>query len=185
MNALVRGLVTGCLATLPMTVAMAAMKRRLPWWERYALPQRQITRTFVRKVGATPWLEPLNTTELTTAAHFGYGSAAGAPYTILIEPLSAPAPVKGAAYGLFVWAASYLVILPGLNILYPATRHPRRRNLLMIVAHLVWGVSLAMLSQALTRSGDIKPLDRRKIPPVQGAGEQTGPALLGRRDRGR
>jgi hypothetical protein len=33
--------------------------------------------------------------------------------------------------------------VPALEILAPATRHPWRRNLLMIMAHVVWGVTLA------------------------------------------
>ena len=52
---------------------------------------------------------------------------------------------KGIAFGLGVWTASYLGLLPALGILKPATQHPLRRNLLMIGAHVVWGASLAGL----------------------------------------
>jgi uncharacterized membrane protein YagU involved in acid resistance len=45
----------------------------------------------------------------------------------------------GATFGLGVWVASYLGLMPMLGILRPATRHPARRNALMIAAHLVWG----------------------------------------------
>jgi uncharacterized membrane protein YagU involved in acid resistance len=47
----------------------------------------------------------------------------------------------GAAAGLAVWLASYMGWIPAVGNLEPATRHPARRNALMIVAHLVWGAS--------------------------------------------
>ncbi len=44
---------------------------------------------------------------------------------------------------LLVWTVSYFGIMPGLRILQPAHEHPLRRNGLMIVAHLVWGSTMA------------------------------------------
>ena len=38
---------------------------------------------------------------------------------------------------------------PAMRILTPATRYPCRRNLLMILAHLVWGVTLGETVQRL------------------------------------
>ena len=46
-------------------------------------------------------------------------------------------------FGLGVWAASYLGWIPGLRILEPATQHPAHRTALMLMAHVIWGVSLA------------------------------------------
>ena len=40
-----------------------------------------------------------------------------------------------------------LGLLPALGILTPATRHPPRRNLLMIAAHVVWGATLGLLTE--------------------------------------
>ncbi|HAE50229.1 MAG: hypothetical protein CMO30_07955 [Tistrella sp.] len=51
-----------------------------------------------------------------------------------------------------MWAASYLGWIPAARILKPATRHPWRRNLLMIAAHLVWGASLAKGLEDLDRA---------------------------------
>jgi putative membrane protein len=51
----------------------------------------------------------------------------------------------GSLYGLLVWTASYLGWLPAVGILAPATRHPARRNALMIVAHLIWSATLGLL----------------------------------------
>ena len=45
--------------------------------------------------------------------------------------------------------ASYLFWLPGMGILKPATLHPRRRNALMLGAHLVWGAATAVAMREL------------------------------------
>ena len=82
----------------------------------------------------------------TVAAHFGYGTAMGGIYGALADHVPGPRAVSGIGWGLFVWAASYLGLLPALNLHEPATRHPRRRNILMIIAHIIWGATLGVLS---------------------------------------
>jgi uncharacterized membrane protein YagU involved in acid resistance len=62
-----------------------------------------------------------------------------------------PNVVNGVAYGLGVWTASYLGLLPALGLLAPATEHPARRNALMIAAHVVWGASLGITAKRLSR----------------------------------
>jgi uncharacterized membrane protein YagU involved in acid resistance len=54
-----------------------------------------------------------------------------------------PRKKTGAAAGLAVWLASYMGWIPAVHILEPATRHPARRNALMIAVHLVWGAGTA------------------------------------------
>ena len=39
--------------------------------------------------------------------------------------------------------------IPALGILPSATGHPWRRNLIMIVAHLIWGGALGVLTRAM------------------------------------
>lgn len=79
---------------------------------------------------------------LTIASHFGYGALFGAVYAMYEHHLPMPASLKGAASGVALWAGSYLGWLPAMGILPPATRHPWRRNLMMIMAHVIWGVTL-------------------------------------------
>ena len=57
--------------------------------------------------------------------------------------------MTGALAGGGVWMASYLGWLPGMGILKPATRHPGRRNALMLGAHLVWGAATALAMREL------------------------------------
>jgi uncharacterized membrane protein YagU involved in acid resistance len=58
-------------------------------------------------------------------------------------------PVSGAVGGLGIWLGSYLGWIPAASILKPATDHPRRRNLLMLAAHVVWGAATAAAMREL------------------------------------
>jgi hypothetical protein len=150
------GLVAGLGATVPMTAVMELLHRALPAHERYPLPPRQITQRLTRHVGVEHELDESGKTGLTLVSHFAYGAAAGAVYAEIADRLRQPlgqiplppaarAAAVGSLYGLFVWTVSYLGLLPAAGILAPATRHPARRNALMIVAHLIWGATLGLL----------------------------------------
>ena len=128
------GGIAGFVGTMAMTAAMRRMHERLPAKERYPLPPREIVEESAEKVGVD--LPGEVAKDLTTAAHFAYGAAVGAMIGALNPK---PARPTGAAAGVAVWLASYMGWIPAMNILEPATGHPRRRNGLMIGAHLVWG----------------------------------------------
>ena len=128
-----------------MTAAMRALHRHLPPHARYPLPPREIMEGMLPEHA----LEETGRQELTLAAHFGYGAATGALYA-LIRP--SQGALAGALFGVLVWAGSYLGWIPGTAILQPATRHPWRRNRLMIAAHLVWGATTALSLRELERA---------------------------------
>lgn len=145
MNALINGAVAGLAATVPMTVAMAAMHKALPDRERYPLPPRQIVENVTDKAGLGDELEESHETALTYVSHFGYGAAAGAIYGEALKGLDInPTAANGVVFGLGVWAGSYLGLLPAIGLLDSATGHPARRNALMIAAHVVWGAALGV-----------------------------------------
>jgi hypothetical protein len=147
--ALVRGGLAGLLATAPMSVAMAIWHRWLPYHERGPLPPREITMEVARRAGVRSRLDEPQKRAATLVSHFSYGSAMGALYGALSSRTVRPGVATGALFGLGVWAGSYLGLLPALGILPPATRHPPRRNALMIAAHLVWGAAAGGISRAL------------------------------------
>jgi hypothetical protein len=124
-----------------MTWFMARVFRALPPAQRYSLPPRQITETVLEEAGLDEQLGEKGRRRLTLASHFAYGAATGALFALVCRNRQ-PSPFSGAAYGLVVWAGSYLGWLPALGILRPATRHPARRTALMIGAHLIWGATL-------------------------------------------
>ncbi len=142
MNGWTSGAISGIVATAAMTLAMNALYRRLPREERYPLPPAEITAEVARRAG----LPRQSTVETTQLAHFAYGAAAGALYGAVKGPGRGNV-AEGAAYGVGVWTASYLGWIPAVRILKPATRHPLRRNALMLAVHLVWGGSLALCNR--------------------------------------
>ena len=145
MNKIVAGTLAGLTATAPMTAAMVAMHKALPAHERYPLPPRKVTMRAAKKVGMKKHLDEPQRTAATLAAHFGYGAAMGGIFALLAPRAPGRPMVKGVTWGLIVWATSYLGLLPATGLHEPATQHPRERNLLMILAHVVWGGSLGLL----------------------------------------
>ena len=138
------GGIAGFVGTMAMTAAMRRAHRRLPAEQSYPLPPREIVDSASQQVGVPMAGEAAK--DLTTAAHFAYGAAMGA----LIAALN-PDPGKktGAAAGVAIWLASYMGWIPAVGTLEPATRHPARRNLLMIGVHLVWGSATAAAMREL------------------------------------
>ncbi|KRE21687.1 hypothetical protein ASE66_27945 [Bosea sp. Root483D1] len=127
------GVIAGFVATFPMTAAMRRMHRTLPDRQRYPLPPREIAED-LPSLGAAP-------SSATLLYHFLYGGAAGALFAALIPRRGV---ASGAAYGIAVWAGSYLGCIPATGFLRFGTRHPLRRNGLMLAAHVVWGACLAV-----------------------------------------
>jgi uncharacterized membrane protein YagU involved in acid resistance len=158
---LIIGGIAGFVGTMAMTAAMRRLHRRLPEEERYPLTPREIVDSGSRQIGLPLAGEVAK--DVTTAAHFAYGAACGA----LIAAMN-PDPKKrtGAAAGVAVWLASYMGWIPAVGTLEPATKHPARRNLLMIGVHLVWGAATAaaMRELRLTRETILKDGPDRDAP---------------------
>ena len=145
------GGIAGFVGTLAMTAAMRRLHRRLPAKERYPLTPREIVDSGSEQLGLPIVGEAAK--DATTAAHFLYGAAMGAAISAMN-----PDPKKrtGAAAGAAIWLASYMGWLPAVGTLEPATRHPARRNMLMIGVHLVWGAATAAaLRELRTARGTI------------------------------
>ena len=53
-----------------------------------------------------------------------------------------------------IWAVSYLGWIPVSGLRANAFKMPARRNGLMILAHLIWGVSIAFSEKEMRQSGD-------------------------------
>ena len=103
------------------------------------------------------------------AAHIGYAVAAGAVYGTTAAGLKLPPALRGAGYGLALWAASYLGWLPATGLYRPATREPLARNALIIAAHLLWGATLGLVDQQLADG----TIDEKENDAVSGRALQT------------
>ena len=120
-----------------------------------------------RQSGLAPAMDAETRAAATLLAHFGYGAVTGGIYGSLQEGVAKPAVAKGVMFGLAVWTASYLGLLPGLGILRTAAVHPQRRNALMIGAHVVWGASLGFLVDVLSseaKGRGPEPFSRSGLP---------------------
>jgi hypothetical protein len=151
----IKGALSGCLATAPMTAVMETAFRQLPRREQYPLPPRLITMRVADKVGIRSELDEEERTSLTLASHFGYGAAMGGILGAIAGRRGAGA-VTGAVFGLGVWTGSYLGLLPAIGLMSPATEHPARRNALMIGAHLVWGSAAGLLLEGMQQAQSIQ-----------------------------
>ena len=166
------GLVAGFSATIPMTLAMHWMHRRLPEHQRHSLPPRKITMAAARKADIHHEMSEPTRTLATYAAHFGFGATAGTLMGAVFHKLPGPPLLRGIGTGLCVWAGSYLGWLPAAGLHRAATREPPPRNALMIVAHIIWGAAAGGIMQmlehadgsAVTRSAANTPTSSAHIP---------------------
>lgn len=142
MSRLAYGAIAGVAASLTMTTAMRRLHRNLPDDEQYAVPPREIIHGISHDRGglADPRQDEDASSSWTMLAHFAYGGLTGALFGLQRDR----GVITGVGYGLGVWAASYLGWIPAARILTPATRHPMRRNAMMLAAHAVWGAILAL-----------------------------------------
>lgn len=144
----VRGIFCGLLATGAMTAFLASTYPRA--YPGRALPPARLSRELAVVAGAKPrsakgqiWLSLL--------AHFGYGAATGMVYA-LIRPSSRQPLVRGSFFGVAFWAANYLGWMPAFRFRTAAPRMPAKENLLMVAAHLVYGITLAETEKRLRQS---------------------------------
>lgn len=143
------GAIAGFIATAPMSIFMVIGWRLLPRREQYHLPPRLITEEITEQVGLEKHLNEEGLVGLTIFSHFGYGALFGAIYALFEQLVTLHSSLKGSLYGVAIWIGSYLGWLPVMGILKPATKHPWRRNVLMIVAHVIWGVTLGEVVRKL------------------------------------
>lgn len=149
LDKLLKGAFAGFLGTAPMTAFMTLGWRLLPAREKYALPPRQIIGEITERLGVEDQMSEGELVASSLLSHFGYGALSGALYALFSEKIPLRPSIKGPLAGWAVWAGSYLGWIPAMGILPPATRHPWRRNVLMILAHFVWGVTMAMVFKRL------------------------------------
>lgn len=141
----------GLVSTVPMSVFMLATQRLLPKGYRYALPPEVIMKELADRAHISHHMSKKQVVIATTISHFGYGATMGLLYSPLGKKVPLPGAVKGILFGLFVWTASYLVLLPLGDMDASGQKEPVRRNLMMIGAHVVWGSAMGVITDILIR----------------------------------
>ncbi len=148
------GIWSGILATGPMTLAMFLLQKKLPETQKSPLPPATLTSQITAKLGIDQRLSTYRREDLTMLAHFGYGAAAGILFAFIQKKIRGGSVPMGLAFGLGVWGTSYLGLTPLLKMRANAYDMPANRNTLMILAHLVWGLSLSTAEKNLRKSGN-------------------------------
>ena len=142
-------MVAGCIATLPMTVFLLGIQRILPGWQRYTLPPEEVTKELAQRVHMQHYLDKKRLLASSIVFHFGYGTAMGGLYGLLMRQIRLSSFLKGVLFGLTIWAASYLGWMPLAHISVAAPREPLQRNLMMITGHIIWGSATGTLAKWL------------------------------------
>jgi uncharacterized membrane protein YagU involved in acid resistance len=162
------GGIGGLVAAVPMTAFWAVAAGRLPKEEWRALPPRQIVRRLSRKTEAERFLDRDQEVALTWASHFGYAAATGALWGLLARRAPLDSVPGGVAFGLGIWAVSYLGWLPVAGLMPPVTRQSSGRNALMIAAHVIFGGTLAAVGGIVRRELERRRPDDRESSLTQG-----------------
>lgn len=145
----VQGMVTGAVATVPMSAVMLVAGRTGAMGKQ---PPERVTEKAMDAAGVDDASE---SEEHVTAsvAHVAFGAGGGAAFALLHRRLDLPVPtvVQGVAFGLAVWATSYQGWIPALRILPPADDDRPGRQRAMIAAHIVYGGVLGAVESRLAQ----------------------------------
>ena len=152
MNDVMRGAIGGLAGTVVMSAAMAAS--RLTGTMRGEVPPRKVGGNFEEAVGIRDDLSREEFEASWVAQHLAYGTAGGVAYALLERKFGSPRPeVAGPLFGVALWAFGYAGWLPAAG-LYPApTEDKPGRMGPMILHHLVYGATTAIVARSLSRPG--------------------------------
>ena len=128
-----------------MTIFMMESFKYLPQQEKYPLPPRVISMNIAQEAGIRKNLSEDQRFAITLVNHFAYGALAAFFYFPLAKNKKVSNQVSGIGYGLFVWGINYLGFLPQLKLYRKPAKETFKRNIMMILAHVVWGSSLGLL----------------------------------------
>ena len=153
-GAAARGFASGIVATTTMSAAMLGFQKAGLMGK---MPPRKITEHFLGKIGLRALTPRPARRALSTITHFAFGGVMAALFEAGREVASirrgeparprTRAPLAlGLAFGTAVWAVSYLGWVPSLGIMAPPSRDRFGRPTSMVLAHWVYGATLAATS---------------------------------------
>jgi len=135
------GVIGGMMGTATMSLLMLAARRAGLASE---LPPERITAAALDALDVKQRPRLLQDA-LAALVHFSFGGVAGAIFALATRRPRLPVPpgVQGVLYGALIWAVSYSGWVPALGLLPPPSRDEPRRPPLMVVAHGLYGWTLA------------------------------------------
>jgi ammonia channel protein AmtB len=135
---ILRGLLAGLVATIPMSLFFSAAQSAGFLGQ---LPPRRVV------ASVSPQLRESDQLPVATIAHYLIGGSGGVAYGIVTKA-SARGPVSGLLWGLVVWAIGYEFVMPRAAEMPLAHHDDRRRAGAILIAHLVYGCVLGLVSKA-------------------------------------
>lgn len=140
-SSIVRGALAGAIATVPLTMGLSKAFGRLS-----PVSGTVVSGSTITDATADRFAEKRN-----IASHFGFGALCGIVYSLVFAKMRARTEARGAVFGLAVWGTSYFGWLPALGLAPASWRRSRQKTGLLMIAHVIWGVSLARLALRDTR----------------------------------
>jgi len=141
-----RGAVSGVAGTVVMTIPIVVSQRlclfRTP-------PPEEISANVARRTRLLPDRSHHYFPVVWIGAHLGYGATCGTLFSLSRRWLPGSSRAAGSSFGLGVWAVGYLGLVPALR-LYPwPADDSRPRQIVMIVAHGLFGLTVAGVEDRL------------------------------------
>ena len=131
----------GAIATVAMSAVMIAGDRTGFMGEQ---PPTAITRFALGEAGVER--PSVAASRIAPFTHLAFGASGGAVFGLLRRLVpGVPSGLLGVGFGLAVWAVSYKGWIPALGILPPPEHDRPGRPVVMVVAHVVYGLVLARL----------------------------------------
>jgi hypothetical protein len=138
------GAASGLAGTIPMTAVMLAGK--LVHRDQPVAPS-EILRNAERIAGIEDNFTESEHQALTAISHAAYGAAMGGIFGVA-GPFNKPI-ASGVAFGLLVYACSYLGYLPELKFMPRPENDTPERQTAIILSHVVWGACLGLAYEFL------------------------------------
>jgi hypothetical protein len=139
---LVKGILAGIVATVPMTVVMEVGQRSGLLRRQ---PPEEITDRLLASAGATK-AAPVQRQGAAGLVHLATGATLGAIFAAVPQPSRLTHRIGlGAAYGLGVYTLNYAGVAPTARLMPAPSQDRSSRQVMTFAAHLVFGATLGCL----------------------------------------
>jgi len=137
---ILRGAVAGIAGTVAMTIPILVCQRLHLF---HTPPPEEISDNVARRTWLLPDRSHRSFPIFWIAAHLAYGATCGTLFSLSRRWTPGSDREAGLLFGLAVWAVSYLGVVPALRLYPRPDDDSRPRQLVMIVAHGLFGLTVA------------------------------------------
>ena len=144
-----RGLLYGAVAGVNGAACMSVLRlamRRAGIIEK--MPPQVVEDWLARRIGLEPPGGSAGHHVADHVIHLGIGATAGAMYGALTATRR-PTYTSGLLHGLTVWSVGFVAMIPNIGIARSAADADTGENVVNVAAHVVYGLVLALLVQAM------------------------------------